>query len=212
MHAEDVALFDDGNERAAMFANGSAFRTSSGRGVRVREIKISFRRNAIEEATGFCVLQLIPTHVRKFDARWEMRDAAGKHPKPRQRWSLVARFIESLQAQANTKKVCAAADGMQQRLAQSVRIKSGNERGAMANAGKNKTLRACDSLGLIGSENLRTQTAQSALDRSDITGAVIEQRYLHKSSLVLGKTLRNRLSRETAKRSARAKALKRAST
>lgn len=45
-----------------------------------------------------------------------------------------------------------------------------------------------------------------------VAGAVVDQRDVHNSSFVLGSTLRSRLSRDTAKRSARAKALKRAST
>ena len=82
----------------------------------------------------------------------------------------------------------------------------------MANAWKNKALSGGNVLGVIGAHNRSAQAAQRAPHGGDVARAVIDQRNIHRSSFVLGSTLRNRLSRETAKRSARANALKSAST
>ena len=56
------------------------------------------------------------------------------------------------------------------------------------------------------------ESLQRALDGGDVARAVVDQGDFHSSPFVLGSTLRKRLSRETAKRSARANALNRAST
>ena len=93
-----------------------------------------------------------------------------------------------------------------------VRVQSGDESAAVAHAGQDQALGFGDRFRPIGGEHLRAQATQGAFDRGDIASAVIEQGDVHRSSLVLGKTLRRRLSRETAKRSARAKALNSAST
>ena len=141
-----------------------------------------------------------------------MSHAAGQQGEAGKRRGFVAGFIESLQAQADAEEVCAARDGIAQRLAQSMRIQSGDQGATMADTGQDQALGFGDRFRPVGGEYLRAQAAQGAFDRGDIAGAVIEQGDVHRSSLVLGKTLRRRLSRETAKRSARAKALNSAST
>ena len=117
-----------------------------------------------------------------------------------------------MQAQADAEEIHATRDGMAQRLAQSMRIQSGDQGAAMADTGQDQALGFGDRFRPVGGEYLRGQAAQGAFDRGDIAGTVIEQGDAHRSSLVLGKTLRRRLSRETAKRSARANALNSAST
>jgi len=141
-----------------------------------------------------------------------MGHTAGQQGETGERRGFVAGFIESLQAQTDAEEVCAAGDGIAQRLAQSVRVQSGDKSATVAHAGQDQALGFGDRFRPVGGEYVRAQAAQRAFDRGDIAGAVIEQGDVHRSSLVLGKTLRRRMSRETAKRSARAKALNRAST
>src|SRR5260370_40118016 len=62
------------------------------------------------------------------------------------------------------------------------------------------------------SARIPPETKQGALYRGYIACAVIDNRHFHSSPFVLGKTCRRRLSRDTAKRKARAKALNMAST
>src|SRR5947208_725710 len=50
---------------------------------------------------------------------------------------------------------------------------------------------------------LHAEALEGALDGGHIAGAVVEDGYFHSSPLVLGKTWRRRLSRDTAKRTAR---------
>jgi len=61
-------------------------------------------------------------------------------------------------------------------------------------------------------QGIRAEALQGALDGGDVASAVVDDGYFHSMPFVLGRTLRKRLSRATAKRSARAKALNMAST
>jgi len=157
-------------------------------------------------------LQLIPTHVGKFYSWGEMSHAAGQETKASERRGFIACFVERLQPKADAEEIHAARDGFAERLAQIMHIQSGDESTTVANAGQDEALGFGDRFRPIGGEYLRTQAAQRPFDRGDIACSVIEQGDVHSNSLVLGSTLRRRLSRETAKRSARAKALNSAST
>jgi len=82
----------------------------------------------------------------------------------------------------------------------------------MSDARKEQRLRACDAFGSGSTLRFRSEPLQGSLDRGDIACAVIQQGNFHSKPLVLGSTRRNLLSRATAKRRARAKALNMAST
>src|SRR5208283_3541094 len=157
-------------------------------------------------------LQVIPTHVGKLHAARQMGYATAQQAKAGKRWSFVAGFIESLQAEADAEKVRTARDGVTQWLAQSMRVQSGDQSATVAHAREDEAFGFGNRLRPVGGDDVRAQAAQGAFHRGDIAGAVIEQGDVHGSSLVLGKTLRRRVSRETAKRSARANALNSAST
>ena len=74
--------------------------------------------------------------------------------------------------------------------------------------GRTTALAVGDLFGADGALGFRAKFLQGALDRGQIAGAVIDDGDFHSSPLVDGSTLRRRLSRETAKRSALANALK----
>ena len=93
-----------------------------------------------------------------------------------------------------------------------MRIQRAKQRAAMSDSGQNQGSCGANIVAAIGGDDLGAKFSQRAFDRSDISRPVINHRNLHKSSLVLGSTLFKRLSRDTAKRSARANALKTAST
>src|SRR5262249_29907944 len=59
---------------------------------------------------------------------------------------------------------------------------------------------------------VRAKFLQRALDGWNVSRAIVNDRHVHSNSFVLGRTFFNRLSRATANRSARANALKIAST
>jgi hypothetical protein len=120
-------------------------------------------------------------------------------------------FEQDLQAEADAEKWDAAMDGVNQRRAEMLFVEGANECGDVANAGKKQGFGIRKGSGRAGAQRVRSETLQGALDGRNITRAVVEDGDLHRSPFVLGKTWRKRLSRETAKRSARAKALKIAS-
>jgi len=65
-----------------------------------------------------------------------MGHTAGQQGETGERRGFVAGFIESLQAQTDAEEVCAAGDGIAQRLAQSVRVQSGDKSATVATPGR----------------------------------------------------------------------------
>src|SRR5208283_835679 len=116
-----------------------------------------------------------------------MGHATAQQAKAGKRWSFVAGFVESLQAEADAEKVRTARDGVTQWLAQSMRVQSGDQSATVAHAREDEALGCGDRFRPVGGEDVRAQAAQRALDRGDIAGAVVEQGNVHRSSLVLGK-------------------------
>ena len=98
--------------------------------------------------------------------------------------------------------------GHAQRGGEIALVESGDEGGEVSYAGKNDGFGAGDLFGADGALGFGAEFLQGAFDRRQIAGAVIDDSDFHSRPLVDGRTLRRRLSRETAKRSALAKALK----
>ena len=91
-------------------------------------------------------------------------------------------------------------------------VEGANQGGVMTNSRKQQGFRLGNAFGRRRAVRFSTEALEGALDGGHIAGAVVEDGNFHSSPLVLGKTWRRRLSRETAKRRARANALKIAST
>jgi hypothetical protein len=91
-------------------------------------------------------------------------------------------------------------------------IEGVNQRCIVSDAREKESFRARDAIGSSSPTRVGSEAMQGALDGRDIPGTVVDERNFHRSPLVLGKMLRSRRSREAANRSARAKALKSAST
>ena len=77
----------------------------------------------------------------------------------------------------------------------------------MPYAGKQQGLRFLDALRRACTRGLRAEPLERSLHRGDVSYSIVNQSEFHISPLVLGSTRRRRLSRATAKRNARAKAL-----
>ena len=136
--------------------------------------------------------------------------------------SFGARSKKRLQAQADAEQRNAACNGISKRCKQTARAQRPHELAEVADAGKDQ--------GLSGANGLRSGRAfcldalpgERALDRRQITGVIFDERDLfrqrfvwrtrHIKPFVLGRTRFSCGSRVAANRSARAKALKSAST
>ena len=90
-------------------------------------------------------------------------------------------------------------------------VESAYESSKMADAGEQKRLGIGDTFRSSTANRFRAETLESTFNGSSVAGAVIDESDFHRRPFVLGKTLRRRLSRDTAKRRARAKALNSAS-
>src|SRR6266851_4464929 len=123
-----------------------------------------------------------------------------------------ARLKKNLQPQADAQKRYAAVDGVHERRTEMFFVQGANQRGVMTDAGEEQGFRFGNTFWRSRAVRFSAEPLESAFDGGHIAGAIVEDGNFHSSPLVLGKTLRRRLSRETAKRSARANALKMAST
>jgi len=117
-----------------------------------------------------------------------------------------------LQAEANAQEWDAALNGVEQWSTELVIVESADQRGEVTNARKDEGFGVGDFGGGVGALGLSAEAMERAFDGSDVACAIVNKRNFHKRPFVLGRTLRKRLSCETANRSARAKALKIAST
>src|SRR5262249_38103452 len=91
-------------------------------------------------------------------------------------------------------------------------LQRANQGAEVSNAGQQQHAGVANTFRRKAWNRCDTEPLQSSCDRCDIARSVVDEGNLHSNPLVLGKTRRSRLSRETAKRSARAKALNTAST
>lgn len=82
----------------------------------------------------------------------------------------------------------------------------------MADTGQDKSIRVREFGCFIRRRYFHAESPKCRGDRRNIAGTIVDQNDVHSNSFVLGSTFRNRLSRDTAKRSARANALNTAST
>ena len=100
----------------------------------------------------------------------------GKKPRPASAGASSLAFIESLQAKADAEKWRAARKmRVEQRLAQSVRIQGGDAE--RRNGPRREESGSCargDCFRLIGGADFGAESAQRALDRRDISRAVID--------------------------------------
>ena len=136
---------------------------------------------------------------------------SGKQLKATQFRGFVAGLIKRLQAEADTEKRHATGEGFEEGSSQAAFVERPHQGGIVTNAGKEQSVRLVDALRSLRADRLRSEALEGALDGGGIAGAVVDERDSHRRPLVLGRTLRRRLSRETAKRRARAKALNSAS-
>src|SRR5438270_6324123 len=177
----------------------------------MREVKIGGGIDAFEQGRSSLALQLIPAHVGKFDVGGKRANISGKESQAAEFRGFVAGFIEGLKAEANAKKRHAAGEGLEKRSAKAAFVEGAHERSVMSNAGEKQSLGLGDAFRSLGTDGLRAEALQGALDGSGVAGTVVDESDFHRRPFVLGKTLRRRLSRDTAKRRARAKALNSAS-
>ncbi len=156
----------------------------------MREIKVGVGRDAFEQS------------------RISPRDAVGSIPcagsftfagraqtfrwnsaRPRKFGSFFARFVESLQAEADAEKRNAAFERDEQRSAKIVFIEGADQRGKVPDAGKNQ--RACARRFAAGVRARRfgAKFVQSAFDASDVARAVVDEcdGRPHSSPFVLGR-------------------------
>src|SRR5260370_2921842 len=212
LHGVNVSLFDDGGEFRAVATGGGSWAIRILRGVRVGKIKIRLRVNACEQETLALLCELVPAHVRQLHGWQQCRNDSGQQVQTVELGGFFAGLEQNLQAQANPQKRHTSVNGVNPRRAEFLFVKSTNEGSVMPNAGEEQRLRFGNTLGRIGTVRLRAEALERALDGRHIARAIVENGHFHRSPFVLGKTWRRRLSRETAKRRARAKALKMAST
>src|SRR5580692_3520191 len=145
--------------------------------------------------------------MRELDVRRERANSARKNMQSLKFRSFFAGFEKSLESQANAEERNAAMQSIDKSCAKVLLIEGANQCTVVADAGKNDGFGAGERLRRIGTLRSHAKTLQGPLHACDVTCAVIEQGDLHRRPFVLGRTLRRRLSRETAKRSARANAL-----
>lgn len=111
-------------------------------GVRMREVKMRFGRDPLEQSGFADKTQLIPAHMWQFHTRRERADASGENPQTVKLWGFFTGIIESLQSQANSEKGHTAAQSVEKGRAQTTFIERANQRGEMSDAGKNECLGA----------------------------------------------------------------------
>src|SRR5262249_36455377 len=173
----------------------------------MREVEKVATIKSIEQRRGLLNAQTIPPHVRKFGGARKRFDGAREDAEPAKRWRFFARSKKCLQAETDAKKRNTASERLEQSRAEIVLVQSTNHGSKVADARKNdrrcirKSFRLCDALrGCV-------EPLQCAFNGRHVARTVVNEGDVHNSSLVLGKTFLSRLSRLTAKRSARAKAL-----
>ena len=210
MHGKDILFFKNGNEFRTVLASGDCFFCFVGVhcSVGVRKIKVRVGVEALQQARASLGLELIPAHVRKFHRSWESANISREYSEAAELGSFITGLVERLQSEANTEKRNAAGDGLEQRSSEATLVKRTHQGGKMSDAWKQERFGVGDAFRNARANRFRAETLERALDRGGVAGTVVDERDFHKRPLVLGKTLRRRLSRETAKRRARAKALK----
>ena len=207
LYGEEIVLFENSGEATSMLADRGFFGAASWGGKRVSEIKVVLRAEAVEQASGPQRLDGVPAHVWELHDFRQARDTAGQQSKAHAAGGLFTRFIQRLQTKADAQKCCAVVYSAEDRLAEGMLIESADESSAMTDSRQYQTTRRCDLHSVVCCVDLRAQPAERSLDGRDVTGPVVDECHLHRSSLVLGKTRRSRRSRDTAKRKARANAL-----
>ncbi len=176
------------------------------------EIKIRIGRNSVKKPAVAQGPQPIPSHVRQLHISRKLFDVTVQKAETGKLGRFGAALIEGLQAEADAEKRRPAGNGGEKRIAQPACVERIQKGGPMAHARENQAGRRGDFFWPIGGADLRSEVVQSARDGGNVACAIIDERGDHSSSLVLGRTSRRRLSRETANRSARANALNNDST
>ncbi len=178
----------------------------------MRKIKVGIGGNAFEQHAGPHAAELVPAHVRKPVGGRKRGDVLREHREP----SVTRRFIagrkHGLQAEADPEQRNALCDGLAQRDDQRAFVERVHQRAEMPHAGENKCVAGSNRLGSRGPAGFHAETRECPLDRRKIPCSVFHQRDVHSSPFVLGNTRFNCGSRVAANRSARANALKMAST
>ena len=189
-------------------------RRRDGRRVGVREIKVGVSGNAAQQsARSPSRSHLIPADVRRFHVGRQRANFSGKKPSP------SSPGASSLDANIACSPRQIPRIGTPESNRGSQRFRQTSLAKPATNAEKWPTpgsTIASARRDLLAAAIARSVSApsplQRALDRGQISGAVIDDRDLHSSPFVDGSTRRSCLSRVTAKRSAFAKALKMDST
>src|SRR5271169_174523 len=212
LHGENILFFDDCPEIRPVIANRDCFSIRVCGGERVCEIKVRVRRDAFEKPRRLDELELVPPHVRELDGRGKGTNGAWQETQTTKLRSLFAGFIQRLQAETHAEKWNAMLYGIEERCAESSLVERADKRRVVADAWKEQRFGVGDAFRRSRAAAFRAETLQGPLDARDVASAIVDERHVHRSPFVLGRTLRRRLSRETAKRSARANALNIAST
>jgi len=212
LSSEDVPAFQHGKERNTVIAKRDACVARVQRRIGMRKIKISIFGNAVEEPGRSRAAQLIPAHMRKAIVRRKGRNLLREESEAAVAGGFIACRKHRLQAKTDSKERRAARDGFSQRLDQRAFAQRAHECAEVAHAGKNQSVAVRERLRSGNAARLDAQASESALHRGKIPCSVFHESDVHSSPFVLGRMCFNCGSRVAAKRSARANALKIAST
>ncbi len=136
----------------------------------------------------------------------------GKEAEARVSGGFIAGGEHGLQAEADAHERNSAGNGIAQRLDEFALGERAHECAEMADAGENECVARGEGFGSGGALGGHAEAGEGALDRRKISGSVFDQCDVHSRPFVLGSTRMSWRSRVAAKRSARANALKIAST
>src|SRR5450755_2601795 len=209
LHSKQLTPFHRRRELPAILAARHR-RPHNWHAERMREIHKRRRRNAAQQTRGRIDLQLVPSHMGRFHACSKALAFAFEHTESSRLRRLLTPLEHPLHSDTNPEKRSPAANRIRNGVPQA-RRRERCRRGKMADTGK-YNLRSPFNLRRIGSDGaLLPQPIQRLLHRNQISRAVIHDRDHYSTPLVLGNRRAMRRSRQQAARSAREKALNKAS-
>ena len=212
LHGENIAALDDGDERLPTIAQRGGGISRVERRIGMREIKVGVAGHALQQNRIAHPPQLIPSHVRQLVGGRQRRHLPRKDSQAGFAGRFRAAGKKRLQPEADAEKRRSASDDFGDRRNQVARLQRAHQLPEVADARQDQPLGGANRFRRGRALGLDALAIERGLDRRQIAGAVFDQRNFHSSPLVLGKTRFNCGSRVAAKRNARAKALKSAST
>ena len=212
LHAEDVAALDRRRERGAVLAGRRRTRRSPGAAIRVREVDLRAFGDAVEQPRGLrCVAASSSRRAAPSPgSRGSREHRPGDHAEARRR-PAPRRCPRTATACRGRCRAAACRRSTASRMAAATRPRARASRAKLPTPGTTMPRRACQIRRLGRREQLCADGGEALANGGQIAGAVVDERD-HSSPFVLGQHPRQRRSRAQATRSARANALKTAST